>query len=65
VARIVQGMAEAYDGLDGIEAEEEARGEIVDERVVGLQRRWLRAHAWRSWVMDGPAVLCFGWLVLG
>lgn len=64
VARIIQRMVEAYDGLGGIEAREEGRGEVVDERVVELQRRWLRVHAWRSLVMDGPAVLCFGWLVI-
>ena len=60
----VQGLVEAYDGLEGIEAKEEGRGEVVDERVIELQRRWLTVHAWRTLVTDGPAVVCFGWLAM-
>lgn len=64
VAGRVQGLVEAYDGLEGIEAKEEGRGEVVDERVIELQRRWLTVHAWRTLVTDGPAVVCFGWLAM-
>ncbi len=62
VARVIQGMAEAYDDLGGIEAKEEGRSEVVDGRVVELQRQWLRIHVWRSLVVDAPAMVCFAWL---
>ena len=64
LARIAHSMTKAYDGLDTIEAKEEGSGDVVDERVVDLQRRWLTVHAWRSLVTDGPAMACFGWLAM-
>lgn len=64
MVKVIQGMAEGYDGLDGMRAKKEESRELVDDRVVELQRRWLRIHAWRSFTVDVPAMLCFVWLAL-
>jgi len=62
---VIQSMSVAYDDLNGIEAKEEGRSEVVDDRVVELQNTWLRIHAWRCLLVDGPALACFVWLALG
>lgn len=45
-------------------AAEEARSEVdvVDDRVIELQRKWLRLHYWRTLAVDLPAMICFSWL---
>lgn len=64
IAKTIDGMATAYDGLQEIDAKEEQLGEVVDERVVKQQQQWLKIHTWRTLTSDIPAMLCFAWLVM-
>lgn len=65
VSRVAGEIAEAYDGLDGLDAVEENRAEVVDDLVIDGQRQLLRLWLWRLLGMDVPAVLCFAWLNFG
>lgn len=65
VGNNVEAKGEAIDEIQA-EAMEQGRDvqDVVDEKVIELQKRWVRGCGWRVLGIEVPIWLCFGWVVV-